>query len=447
MQYRRVVTLLAACASLGCPGVARAQTTGSTGANQDWLAHPVFMQATIPATAPEPVPTPSRPLMGLLDAAGVGSPLEDQDITISGYVDGGYTVSANGGSSRVPLAGREFDTKNNRVVLDQFNLYFDRPVDYAKAAAEHAIDTGAHLELIFGWDVGLLHSNGLFDNTATLGVTQGYYRSRASPENQFDFNQAYIDLGLPVGSGLRVRIGKFFSLLSYESINSALNPFYSHTYLFSFAIPFYGTGVLSEYKFSDDWLLDIGTTRGWNQSINDNNGELDFLGGITWTPQESDALKKWKFVLNLSEGPEGTHDNHDWWTVVDLIAIYAATDKLSVALNADIGDAPHAAGVTGAARWYGVAGYGAYVMNDYLTVNLRGEYYGDSTGFTLGAAGLQNLLEVTLNLQVKPFPANTVLQNLQFRPEIRCDYSDRNFFKGGTRHEQITFGVDALFVF
>jgi len=33
------------------------------------------------------------------------------------------------------------------------------------------------------------------------------------------------------------------------------------------------------------------------------------------------------------------------------------------------------------------------------------------------------------------------------RPEVRYDYSNKNFFKGATKHDQLTFGVDAYFTF
>lgn len=457
MLDRKGAATLAACAALACAGIVRAESAGtpSPSAEDGVVLRPTYFQeattapATEPTTAPasQPAAPAPKPLMAGLDAIGIGKGLEQANITLGGWIDGGYTVSANGDSAHVPLAGRVFDTKNNRVVLDQADFFIDRPVDYGKAAQNHTIDIGGHIEIAYGWDLGLVHSSGLFDNPATLGVGTGDYRSRTSPENQFDVLQAYVDFALPVGSGLRVRVGKIVTLLGYEVIAAPQNAFYSHSYMFGYAIPFTNTGVMGEYKLSDDWLLDAGISRGWNQSSKDNNGGPDFLGGVTFTPQESDALKKWKFILNLSEGPQGTHDNSDWWTVLDFQAIYTATDKLTLAVNADYGDAPHAPGVIGAAQWYGVAGYAAYAANDYLTPNLRLEYYGDSKGFTLGTGTGESLWEATLNVDIKPFPSDPVGQNLVIRPEVRYDYSNKDYFKSGTRHDQLTFGVDAYFTF
>jgi hypothetical protein len=469
MLHRKGAATLTACVALACTGIVRAEGTGSN-AEDGGVLRPSYLQqeaATQPGKAPATEPTsapasqaaatPPKPLMAGLDAMGIGKPLEDAGITIGGWIDGGYTISANGDNRHALLAGRVFDTKNNSFVLDQADIYIDRPVDYGKAATNHTIDIGGHIELDYGWDTGLVHSSGVFDNPATLGVTRGQYRSRTSPENQVDILQAYVDIALPIGTGLRIRAGKFVTLLGYEVINPTANPFYSHSYLFGFAIPFTQTGVMGEYKVNDDLVVDGGITRGWNQSSKDNNGGPDFLGGLTYAPQGSDELKKWKLIANLSEGPQGTHDNGDWWTVVDLQAVYTASAAWTFAVNADYGDAPHVPGILGAAQWYGVAGYADWTLNKYLTPNLRLEYYGDSTGFTLGVPaaagtsapnlGRQSLYEATLNVAIKPLPDDNIGSNLVIRPEVRYDYSDKNFFKGGTRHDQFTFGVDAYFTF
>lgn len=438
MLHRQGVAKIAACAAL-----ASAAVVGAEQVSDQASVKPLYLQDSQPASQPAP---PPKPLMAGLEAIGIGKPLEDAGITVGGYIEGGYTISFNPPPGNV-LAGRVFDTKNERVVLDQLDLYVDRTVDYAKAAANHTIDIGAHADFIYGWDSGLIHSSGIFDSSAVAGVGKGYYTSRTKPDNQFDVNQAYVDVALPVGTGLRIRVGKFVTPIGYEVINPSGNAFYSHSYLFGFAIPFTQTGVMGEYKINDDFLVDAGITRGWNQSLRDNNGDPDFLGTVTWTPQSSDFMKKWKVIANLSEGPQTTGNNSDWWTLIDVSAIYTVNEKLTVAANIDYGDAPGAT-ASGAAQWYGIAGYAAYVLNDYATANLRGEWYGDSKSFTLGATGgAQDVYEVTLNADLKPFPSNAIGQNLVIRPELRWDYSNKVFFNGATKHYQVTLGVDAYFLF
>ena len=133
--------------------------------------------------------------------------------------------------------------------------------------------------------------------------------------------------------------------------------------------------------------------------------------------------------------------------MIDLQAIYAASSNLNLAVNADYGDAPGKAAEGGTAQWYGIAGYLALTLNEYLTTNLRGEYYGDSRGFTLGTGKRENLFEVTLNLNIKPFAGDPIGQNLMIRPEVRYDGSTDPFFKNGSSRGQFTFGVDAYFTF
>lgn len=459
MVHRKGVARLAACAALACAGVVRAESAGAPPDN-GFLLRPAYLDdsSTQPATAPatteaasQPAAAapPTRPLMLGLEQIGIGKPLENANVTFGGYIEGGYTIS-NQNPPPNPignqLAGRVFDTKNKRVVLDQIDFFFDRPVDYGKAAQNHTIDIGGHVDVIYGWDSGLIHSNGILDNPATLGETTGHYKTRAHPENQIDLNQAYVDFALPIGSGLRIRAGKFVTLFGVEVINPTGDALYSHSYLFGFAIPFTHTGVIGEYKINDDWLLDAGITRGWNQSLKDNNGDPDFLGGVTFTPQESDFLKKWKFIANLSLGPQTTHDSADWWTVIDLQAYYTATDKLTLSVNFDYGDAPHALSPK-SAQWYGIAGYASYVLNDWFTLNGRAEWYDDNDGFTLGVPGNLSVYEVTAGVAIKPLPHDNIGQNLTIRPEVRGDYAAKRFFDAGKDFYQITFGMDAYFTF
>jgi len=450
MLHRKGLVRAAAFAALACTGICRADANGSP--SDDGLSlRPAFLDA--PATAPAPPPSTApapipNPLMLLLEHTPIGKPLEDAGIKINGYVEGGYTHSSNTAPGNV-LTGGVFDTKGKRVVLDQLDLAIDRPVDYAGAATKHTFDIGGHFEAVYGWDTGIVHSLGLYDNPATLGAVPGhtYYSSRTQPENQFDIEQAYLDFALPVGSGLRIRAGKFVTLLGQEVINPTQDALYSHSYLFGYAIPFTQTGIMGEYVLSPDLMLDAGVTRGWNQSVRDSNGDPDFLGALTFTPQESDALKKWKIVGNLSMGPQAAHDNHDWWTVIDLIAAYTASDKLTLTLNADYGDAPHAIGGVTSAQWFGAALYASYVVNQFATFNARGEWYDDNNGFTFGVPGNLSVYEATFGMAIKVFPDDPVMQNLVIRPEIRFDYASKDFFDSGHNHFQAEFGVDAYFAF
>jgi hypothetical protein len=463
MVHRKGLITAAACAALSCAGFVQAGPD-STPSN-DGNVQPLHLDAaaTGPATteaAPAAAAATLPPLMYGLDKIGVKMPL---GITIGGFIDGAYNLNLQNGSFHGgfgSLGGRFQDNFSNRVKLDQADFAIDRSIaDISK------LDFGVHFEAVFGRDTDFFHSSRIYDNPGVFGDPSGtYYGGLTQPENQFDIVQAYADVSVPVGSGLRIRAGKFVTLLGYESINPTANPFYSHSFEFTYAIPLTQTGVLGHYVFSPDFLLEAGITRGWSQSLRDNNGDPDFLGQLTWTPQSSDYLKNHSFTVKaaLSEGPQSSHDNSDWWTVVDLITSIQLTGdgktdgSLLLAGNMDYGDAPHGTG-TSSAQWFGVAAYGSYVINNMFTLNARGEFYNDAQGFTLAGygspilagtpSGTVNLYETTLGVSIKPFPNDPIGSNLVIRPEGRIDYAGKAFFPGSNPHFQASFGMDIYFIY
>ena len=261
MLHRKGAATLAACVALACTGIVRAGST-APGSEDGRCCADISSRrydCTIDGTGDCASATPPKPLMAGLDAIGIGKPLEDANITIGGYIDGGYTILAEGDNRHTLLTGRVFDTKNNfpcstRRTSTSIVRWITARLPPITRSISAAISRSSH-----GWDAGLIHSSGLFDNPATLGVTHGQYRSRTSPENQFDVEQAYVDFALPVGTGLRIRAGKFVTLLGYEVIIRRETR-YSHSYMFGFAIPFTNTGVMGEYKLGDDWVIDGGIT-------------------------------------------------------------------------------------------------------------------------------------------------------------------------------------------
>ena len=201
----------------------------------------------------------------------------------------------------------------------------ERTVDAGAAAKNHTWDVGGRFDFIFG-EHRPFHSNGLWDNPLSSSSSDPFYKGRFSPENQADITQAYLDFALPLGNGLDLKVGKFVTPLGYEVINPTQNQFYSHSYLFGFAIPFTHTGILGDVCHQRQLDGRCGNQRGWNSSLRDNNGDPDLLGGVTWTP--AGLHRRDKFIVNVSEGPQAFHDNHDWWTVIDFQAMHTFSPKL-----------------------------------------------------------------------------------------------------------------------
>jgi len=133
-------------------------------------------------------PQHRRPLMDLLDRAGLAKPLDDMGINLYGHVEAGWTWNFDDPSSKLnPF--RIFDFEHNEPILDQLDFTVERAVDYRK----NKFDVGFKAEIMWGADAGIIHSNGLFD----------WYDGIRKPENQWDLTQAYVDVVIPVGTGLR----------------------------------------------------------------------------------------------------------------------------------------------------------------------------------------------------------------------------------------------------
>jgi hypothetical protein len=405
--------------------------------------NPVMLDDATPAPAAAPAPSeaaaapassstpPEGAIMWGLDKVGVGGVLEKANIAITGYGDIGYfydaTVPHNIAAPRsAPPTFILFpgDYKN-QFTINQLDLAIQRTI-----ADPSKLDFGFMVEGIWGRDAVYVHSNGILDNGNKHGNT--------SPDEDLDLEQAYVNLSLPLGSGLTLTAGKFDTLLGYEVINPTGNPLYTHSYMFSYGVPFTQTGILAAYNITPALKLTAGITRGWNQSTDDNNGAIDFLGQLAWTVNSAINV-----TLNLSEGPQSTGDNHDYWTVVEGIVTWQVADQLKLAGDFLYGDA------NAIAQWYGAAGYATYTPggNKYLAVNLRGEFYHDGRGFTTGVGGSDtNYIEGTLGFAVTPTPDVNLLQTLTIRPEVRVDLADHGVYDG-RKFTQLTAGVDAYVKF
>ncbi len=370
--------------------------------------------------------TPRRPLMELLDQAGIAKTLDDWHITIGGHAEAGWTWNFHDPNSEV-TPGRVFDFEHNKPILDQLSLFVERKVDPSK----QKFDVGGKVEAIYGADSGLIHANGLSD----------YYDGPRNPKNQLDLTQLYVDLAFPVGNGLLVRVGKFVTLLSQEVIDPEGNSLYSHSFLFAFSAPFTQTGILASYNLTDQWSVSAGITRGWDQAFNDNNDAIDFLGQVKWAMDKDTTL-----LLNVSIGPQRTDNTSDYRYVLDFVGSHTMSDQLAIAVNADFGweDGASASGDT--AYWWGIAGYAGYKLTDEFALNGRVEWFHDDDGTRTGVNGI-NLYEFTIGLGIKPFAKDRYGQYLQIRPEFRWDLSQKDVFNDFQDDNQLTFGVDVLYAF
>jgi hypothetical protein len=448
--------ILAAACSAAPRGAAAATDDGAAPASPFQLqpaadSSTVFLPAGTPVYADESAASEGTLMRGL-DQVGVGQTLSKLGINVFGWVEGSYNYNFSNPHSRVNLDF--FDVKDSEFQLNQLNLSIERKV----TLSSKQFDIGGRVDLLYGSDAEFIHSNGLLDH-------------QTGP-NQFDIPQIYADVALPVGDGLRLRVGKFEF---FKLTDPNASPLFSHTWFYSTggqnpvppktistlegaALPFTETGVTGYYEFSKQLNVEAGFGRGFDESSKDNNGAIDGFGRVGYAISD-----KTRMSFALVTGPEINQDNSHYRTTGDLSVAHSVSDDLLILAEGEYGVqarsanfpafvAPGVVGTSsGDAHYYGLNATAVYTINKNLSVAGRVEWYRDEQGFTTGFSafgkGGLNLYEVTLGLTITPLPDDAVGSGLKIRPEIRYDFSDKNYFDTGTANDQWIAAVDAIFNF
>lgn len=441
-------TMTTACAALATAALAGSAPAQERPTNSDQELG-IILSQPLGSPGPDAVNRAAagrRPLMSLLDQAGIGDALDRARIDLYGHIEGSYTRNADNPQSGFNV-GRVFDFEDDEPTLNQLDLNIERLVN----VSGDALDIGGRVELLYGGDSRFIHAEGMFDHTDPDGTGTDTTDITDGPENQFDIPQAYVDVNVPLGTGLRVRAGKF---LFFKQIDPNASVFYSHSFTFGAALPFTLTGVTGYYEIVDDVLtLEAGVVRGWDDAVEDENGAVSGVGRLRY--RASDELN---FSIAAITGPELVDNNDDYRTAVNFVASYRVGSNLTFLLDSIYGYQANVPG-EGAADWYGAAVYGIYRFNDYVSAAARLEYYRDDEGFTTGILGAgaeppdgigfssQSLYEATVGVTLTPFADDELGRNFKVRPEVRYDYSSGDFFDGFTENDQLTFAVDAIFNF
>jgi hypothetical protein len=449
-------------------------SAGFAMADSSSVATPVLTLDSPPASVgpSTDVTPPGGLLMQGLNKVGVDKPLLDYGINIYGWVETGYTYNHRHRRNTQPLLPGPFNHEfgasengagggdRNHLMLNQVVIRFE------KFVASDKWDVGGLVEVMYGTDAAGIHANGLgVGNEISSqhgGERESFPDDRYNPQYQFDPTQFYLDVNVPVGNGLKIRAGKFVTLMGYETINPLGNPFYSHSWMFS-AEPLTHLGVVGFYNVTDQLSVAAGFSRGWDQAFEDNNNcAVDFIGQVSYK-----INNQWTAALNWTVGPENDHDNSHYRTAINPIVRWQATERLSFAveglyvydggLNQDTDVRTHAYGDV-----WGATVYGSYVINDYVTANVRLEKFHSYSG-SIGAADhvsdtlnlasstvpTINVYDVTLGVTIHPFPKDPIGKNLMIRPETRYSWSEDPIFVTGSRsdQDQWTFGADVIFAF
>ncbi len=352
-------------------------------------------------------------------------------IQVSGWIAQGSTLNTDrpGNGSNFPVG---FNDDSNAYQLNQVYAIIERPV----------CDCG------FGWDIGgrvdLLYGTDQRYTTARGLETRGDLSPRWNSDDYgLALPQLYAEFYAPVLSGINFKVGHFYTLIGYEVVPAAENFFYSHTYTMLYGEPFTHTGALGSTKLGN-FTLHSGITRGWD-NWEDNNNDLAFLAGVTWTSQ--DEQTSLAFAYHGGREQDEPPTNTDFRSMFSLVARHQINPCLQYVIQYDHGFEPDGAqNGTRDADWHGLAQYLFYTINPCWKAGLRFEWFCDEDGTRVDPVNIgdADLFAVTAGLNYTPHP------RLVVRPSFRWDWtttSGRRPYVNFSRHDQITLDMDVIVKF
>jgi hypothetical protein len=342
------------------------------------------------------------------------------DISITGFAQASYfynTQKPKDGASD----GYLWNTKDNSFSLNKFKLTLA-----SKPVATDKWDAGFKASLLFGDDAPQLNTPGAGNSTFN------------------DVREAYVELNVPIGTGLNIKAGEMISLLNYESGDGgAANVNFSQGNQWWFTGNGPSAGVQATYNFTDKIGLTLRVDNGLFQGPVDNNEGKAFSGSLNFKPN----AKLWANLYFFYDDEPGKVDVSG----LGSIGGYQVTEKLGTGYEVDYFHTDTAG--TGSDLW-SVGGWAWYDFTSKVGVALRADFVENPDG-VLGPAVRPNagigssvlatdpdghLGSLTLTLNYKPVPS------LKIQPEIRYDYTS---YKGGLdgKKDRVIVGVGVTYLF
>ncbi|MDR4516623.1 MAG: porin [Nitrosomonas sp.] len=329
-----------------------------------------------------------------------------------------------------------FNRGPNEFRLQQVYGYLEREVN----KNTDTFSIGFRADLLFGSDARYTFaSNFDADENFTGRILNG------TSQHQLAFPQAYVDVYVPVGNGLTVSLGHFYTLIGYEVVPSAGNFFFSHAYTMQYGEPFTHTGAIATYPVNNNITVKGGVVTGWDAHFDQ---PANFLGSISYTTDNERTSITGSLISGSVESRFGTGTgdvkvDHNR-TLYSLVLEHDVTDRLHYVLQHDHGNQEKTA-FGRAAQWYGVNQYLFYDILHNLAAGMRMEWFRDDDGVRVNGF-TDNYIAVTGGLNYTPIAGFTI------RPEIRYDRStsDRKIdraFNNGKDNDQILLSVSGIFRF
>ncbi len=365
--------------------------------------------------------------------------LRSRGFSIRGWVDQGVTIPAQAPLDRFngPVT---FNDRADEYQMNQLYLIAERET----RTEGQGFDVGGRVDLLYGTDSRFVLANGLDDSW------NGGHRfyGLAMP-------QLYADFAL---NDWTVRAGHFYSIIGYETVTAIDTFFYSRSYSRQYGEPFTHTGMLAKWQFNDRLALSAGFHRGWEQ-WEDNNSNLGFLGGATWTNEDSGTMLA--FGITASNEQVGWSSSRTMYSVVVQQRLaerlrYVLEHVGAYETNALLPD-----NSTASAEWFGVTNYLFFDLNPLWSFGLRYEWFADNDGARVRGLGAPRGFDFPPAGQVFPSYWNEISVGIHYKPhrnvtlrsEGRWDWadpigtSDIFPFTDQTRRNQFLFSTDLIIQF
>jgi Putative beta-barrel porin-2, OmpL-like. bbp2 len=358
-------------------------------------------------------------------------------MTISGYVSASYFYDAANNHDIHPN-GYLWNNTLNSFDLNEIKLTIASPaVDKSKWDAAYRVS------LIYGQDAPYVDSGSGGSGGPSKGVT-GFTSIR----------EGYVELNIPIGTGLDVKAGELISLLNYESGDGgAANDNFSQGYQWWYTGNGPSAGVQLSYDFNDKFGIKLRVQNGLFTGPVD-PGSKTFLGSVSYKPDAKTTLTLLGFsgeqnipIAWRDDGAEfiGTRNLTDW-------------DHLNFATEIDYWRYEFSGTPEKNGDFYSFGGWLTGDVARNTTWALRGDFIYDPTGFAtfyqspdpatynggssfngLGQHG-QDLSSVTLTLNWKP------AANIKIQPEARWNHSTLDTALNG-KSDQFIVGCGVSYAF
>ncbi|MEI6144855.1 MAG: porin [Methylococcales bacterium] len=393
--------------------------------------------------------------------------LKDNGITVGGWANAGITYNPSNPSNGIngPVT---FGDLSGTPQLNQLNLTIQRAV--ATEGTEWSF--GGRFDAMFGTDAIFTQAYGVpaYDVNSGLAKNRGNWDLSLLNMNTYGIAlpQAYMETYVPVGNGLDVKIGHFYTPIGYETVPANENFFYTHAYTMQYGEPFTHTGALGTYTLNSNWSALGGVTTGsatggWDGGYNQQLGNWSGIAGTTWTSDDKGSSAN----ITATYGATSEQSSNPF-AMYSIVVKHNITDKTHLVLQHDHGYANGVITPYGSnqnAEWYGINSHLTYDLKDDLTIGMRAEWFDDANGFRVWSPGrVAAATYVNASGGASSYAGSTYTSNaaavnyyqltfganwkpvawLNLRPNVRYDFLSGagSYSPFGGKQDQVLFSTD-----